>query len=137
MMYVTDPGEKVIKSFYMGTSQWWETEEVLVSGLGSPMHIILDPTKNYLYWTDSCFNKIMSAKVDGTCVEDVLTNVEPMSLALTIPLTTTTTTTTTTTSTTNTYECQCPSAYTTTSTTNTTTTTSTTSTSTTTTSTTS
>ena len=51
MIYVTDQGDKSIKSYRThGTYVRSDTEVTLVSGLGNPMHITLDPTGDNSCW---------------------------------------------------------------------------------------
>lgn len=58
--------------------------EVLVSsGLQYPAGIVLDATRSKMYWVDRIAGKIQRANLDGTAVEDILTDlVGPKELAI-------------------------------------------------------
>lgn len=78
-MYWTDSGTgKIQRANLDGTRV-----EDLVTGLGNPVGLELDPGAGKMYWTGSREGKIQRANLDGTGVEDLVTGLnQPVGVAL-------------------------------------------------------
>ena len=58
-------------------------EDLVTTGLISPIGIAVDVVRRKLYWTDNLTHKIQRANLDGTNIEDILTGLkEPQGIAV-------------------------------------------------------
>lgn len=81
-IYWTDSGANVIQRSDSNGANL----ENLVSGLGDPRGIAVEPVSGKIYWVDARSNKIQRANVDGSNVEDLVTKglKTPIGIALDI-----------------------------------------------------
>ena len=71
-MYWTDPGTQKIQRANLDGSR---VQDLITSGLHSPVGLALDPGADKMYWTDTFTNKIQRANLDGSFgVEDLVTS---------------------------------------------------------------
>ena len=80
-MYWTDSGtEKISRSNLDGSG----VEDLVTTGLRSPVRIALDVSGGKMYWTDRDTEKIKRSNLDGSGVEDLVTIglLEPYGIAL-------------------------------------------------------
>ncbi len=59
-------------------------EDLIATGLTTPICIALDVTAGKMYWTDAVSDNIQRANLDGTAVEDIITTGAPIGIALSV-----------------------------------------------------
>ncbi len=74
----------LVDAYLIGVYSVNPSDPVLPAGIGKRVSFASDGTPNKMYWTDQNTNKIQRANLDGTNVEDLITNglVHPDGIAL-------------------------------------------------------
>ncbi len=70
-LYWTDRGDDVIRRSDIDGAN---VEDIIISGLGDPQSIDIDPDGGKIYWTDQTGNRIRRADLDGSNIQNIITS---------------------------------------------------------------